>query len=162
VIACALETARGAGAATVCDPKLRNFFAYVGATVFKPNARELARAFDREVRAGDPSWMEAARSRLRCENLLVTLGEAGLALQRRDGTLLRVPTAARDVYDVSGAGDTVAAALAVALACGASVTEAALLANHAAGVEVGKAGVATVSPQELTEHARYLHEEFAG
>jgi bifunctional ADP-heptose synthase (sugar kinase/adenylyltransferase) len=65
------------------------------------------------------------------------------------GEHIRVPTVARSVYDVSGAGDTVTAVLAVALAAGASIIESAIIANHAAGIEVAKAGVATVSPDEL-------------
>ena len=74
-----------------------------------------------------------------------------MALATGDGGYLRVPTAAKSVYDVSGAGDTVTACLAVALSAGASVEEAAVLANHAAGIEVSKAGVATVSPDEMRE-----------
>jgi bifunctional ADP-heptose synthase (sugar kinase/adenylyltransferase) len=72
-----------------------------------------------------------------------------MVLLTADGEYLSIPTVARSVYDVSGAGDTVTAVLALALGAGATVTEAALLANHAAGIEVGKAGVATVSPDEL-------------
>ena len=159
VIEGTLGAAARSAVVTVCDPKVRNFFAYGGATVFKPNGRELVRALNGELQPDDPAWMERVRARLGCENLLVTLGEAGLALQPRGGALLRVPTAAREVFDVSGAGDTVAAALAVALGAGAAVAEAALLANHAAAIQVGKVGVATVAPEELTEHARNLHEE---
>jgi bifunctional ADP-heptose synthase (sugar kinase/adenylyltransferase) len=76
-----------------------------------------------------------------------------MALLTEDGEHLRIPTVARSVYDVSGAGDTVTAVLAVALAAGATITEAAILANHAAGIEVGKAGVATVSPRRAAGHA---------
>ncbi len=103
--------------------------------------------------------MEATRTRMGCANLLLTLGERGMALQTADGEYVRVPTAARAVYDVSGAGDTVTAMMAVALAAGATTREAALLANHAAAIEVGKAGVATVSPEELLEHARRFRDD---
>ena len=72
-----------------------------------------------------------------------------MALMSAQGDFFRVPTVARSVYDVSGAGDTVTAVIAVALAAGADIIEAASLANHAAGIEVGKAGVATVSADEL-------------
>ena len=161
VIRATLEAAETAGVPVVCDPKHRNFFEYRGATVFKPNARELESALGEPIDPDQVSWMEAARARLGCENLLVTLGEDGLALQTADGALLRVPTVARDVYDVSGAGDTVTATLAVAMAAGATPQEAALLANHAAAIEVGRARVATVSPGELSEHARRFHEELA-
>jgi D-glycero-beta-D-manno-heptose-7-phosphate kinase len=133
----------------VVDPKLRHFFDYAGATVFKPNQSELSAALRVPVEADDAKWLEEVRGQLGCEHLLVTLGEDGMALLTARGEHLRVPTVARSVYDVSGAGDTVTAVLAVALAAGASITEAAILANHAAGIEVGKAGVATVSPDEL-------------
>jgi D-glycero-beta-D-manno-heptose-7-phosphate kinase len=145
VIGAAVE----AGTPVVVDPKLRHFFDYRGATVFKPNQPELAAALRNPVQADDAAWLEEVRQQLGCAHLLVTLGEDGMALLTADGEHLRVPTVARSVYDVSGAGDTVTAVLAVALAAGASITEAAILANHAAGIEVGKAGVATVSPDEL-------------
>ena len=82
---------------------------------------------------------------------IVTLGEDGMALITEEEDYVRIPTVARSVYDVSGAGDTVTAVVAVALAAGATVPEAAILANHAAGIEVGKAGVASVSADELRE-----------
>lgn len=133
----------------VVDPKSRFFFDYRGATVFKPNLPELAAALREPVRYEDAEWMEATRSQLGCANLLLTLGEHGMSLITSAGEHLRVPTVARSVYDVSGAGDTVTAVVAVALGAGASVVEAAILANVAAGIEVGKAGVATVSAEEL-------------
>jgi len=157
VIREALETARRTGAPTVVDPKRRNFFEYAGATVFKPNSKELADALGEFIHPDDGDWMEATRRRLGCDNLLLTLGERGMALQTSRAEYVRVPTAARAVYDVSGAGDTVTATMAVALAAGATPAEAALLANHAAAIEVGKAGVATVSPDELMDHTREYH-----
>ena len=142
------------------DPKRLRFFEYGGATVFKPNSRELEDAVGDRIRFDDPEWMEAIRVRLDVENLLLTLGERGMALQSASEGFLRVPTVARDVYDVSGAGDTVTAVMSVGLAAGASPLEAAVLANHAAAVEVGKAGVATVSPDEiLKQQEAYLQEE---
>lgn len=149
VIDGAIAAAVAAGKPVVVDPKLRHFFDYRGATVFKPNQSELAAALRGPVSADDASWLDEVRRQLGCRHLLVTLGEDGMALLTEEGEHLRVPTVARSVYDVSGAGDTVTAVLAVALAAGASITEAAILANHAAGIEVGKAGVATVSPDEL-------------
>jgi bifunctional ADP-heptose synthase (sugar kinase/adenylyltransferase) len=98
--------------------------------------------------------MERTRRHLDCGHLLVTLGEDGMSLVTEEGDHLHVPAVARSVYDVSGAGDTVSAVLAVALAAGASIAEAAVLASHAAGIEVGKAGVATVSPEEILESIR--------
>lgn len=151
VIAAALEAARERDIPVVVDPKSRNFFAYGGATVFKPNLPELTAALRAPVQADDPEWMARVRGELGCTHLLVTLGEGGMALLSGAGEYLRIPTVARSVYDVSGAGDTVTAVLAAALGAGASIAEAAILANQAAGIEVGKAGVATVSPDELRE-----------
>lgn len=148
VIREALGAARTAGIPVVVDPKFRHVFEYAGATVLKPNAFELTSALGVPLRAGDDAWLEEARRRLGCEHLLVTLGEDGMALRSADRTH-RVATTARRVFDVSGAGDTVAAFLGVALGAGATVPEAAALANFAAGVEVGKPGVATVSPDEV-------------
>lgn len=149
VIRALVGAAVEAGLPVIVDPKMRYFFDYAGATVFKPNQSELSAALRAPVEPDDAGWLEEVRTQLGCEHLLVTLGEDGMALLTADGEHLRVPTVARSVYDVSGAGDTVTAVLAVALAAGASVTEAAIMANHAAGIEVGKAGVATVSPEEL-------------
>jgi D-beta-D-heptose 7-phosphate kinase/D-beta-D-heptose 1-phosphate adenosyltransferase len=103
--------------------------------------------------------MESVRARLDVENLLLTLGERGMALQSAESGYLRVPTVARDVYDVSGAGDTVTAVMTVGLAGGATPLESAVLANHAAAIEVGKAGVATVSPEEILVHQQALLEK---
>jgi rfaE bifunctional protein kinase chain/domain len=151
VISCALYGVRETGAPSVVDPKRLRFFDYDGATVFKPNSRELEDALGDHLQADDPVWMESVRERLDVQNLLLTLGERGMALQCREGGYLRVPTVARDVYDVSGAGDTVTAVMAVTLAVGGTPLEAAVIANHAAAVEVGKAGVATVSPDEIVQ-----------
>jgi D-beta-D-heptose 7-phosphate kinase/D-beta-D-heptose 1-phosphate adenosyltransferase len=158
VIDAALDAGRAAGIPVIVDPKSRSFFDYGGCTVFKPNLPELAAALRDRVHPDDPEWMEDARARLGCAHLLLTLGEGGMALATESGGYVRVPTVARSVYDVSGAGDTVVATVAVALAAGASVEEAALIANHAAGVEVGKAGVATVAPGELRAALR-SHQE---
>jgi rfaE bifunctional protein kinase chain/domain len=157
VIRAALTAAEQAGVPVVVDPKFRHIFEYRGATILKPNAFELTSALGVPLMASDDEWLEAARQRFGCEHLLVTLGEDGMALRSADGGTFRVATTARQVYDVSGAGDTVAACLGVALAAGASVREAAVLANLAAGVEVAKPGVATVSPDELRLAADAAH-----
>jgi len=81
--------------------------------------------------------------------LLITLGELGMLLCSRNAKPLHIPTIAQEVYDVSGAGDTVISAFTAAIAAGASPVEAALISNHAAGIVVGKVGTATVSPEEL-------------
>ena len=149
VIEAALDAARRHDIPVVVDPKALRFFEYRGATLFKPNRGELAHALRAPVQPEDPEWMERTRRHLECANLLVTLGEDGMALMTEAGEHVLVPTVARSVYDVSGAGDTVIAVCGLALAAGASAVEAAVLANHAAGVEVGKAGVSSVSPEEL-------------
>lgn len=151
VIRCALETAAERGIPSVVDPKFRYFFDYAGATVFKPNAVELGNALGGRIRPHDDAWLEDARQRVRAEHLLLTLGEDGMVLRSERDPCVRIPTVARQVYDVSGAGDTVTACLAVALAAGAGIAEAAVLANTAAGIEVGKPGVAVVTPDELRE-----------
>jgi D-glycero-beta-D-manno-heptose-7-phosphate kinase len=158
VISHTIRLARQAGKPIVVDPKFRSFYAYRGATVFKPNLVELSAVLRDDIHPDNAAWLSRIRSELGCDNLLVTLGEDGMALTTADNEYLRVPTVARSVYDVSGAGDTVIAALAVALAAGATVAEAAIVANHAAGIEVSKAGVATVSPDELREVVREFHE----
>ncbi|HYW32454.1 MAG TPA: PfkB family carbohydrate kinase [Gemmatimonas sp.] len=150
----------------VVDPKFRNFFAYRGATIFKPNRRELESALGAAVDLEQPEALPTTFERLGVEHLLLTLGEQGMALVSADGIVHRVPTTAREVYDVVGAGDTVTAYLATMLAAGATALEAAIIANYAAGVEVGKLGAATVTPAELLaaydEHMEHADAEHAG
>ena len=154
VIAAVLEAGRKHDLPVVVDPRRRRFFGFGGATLFKPNAKELADALGEPIRPDDAAWMEEVRGRVGAEHLLLTLGEHGMALKSADGEYARVPAVARSVYDVSGAGDTVTAVLALMLGAGASAVEAAVLANHAAALEVAKAGVATVSRSEILDHYR--------
>ncbi|HEV8123162.1 MAG TPA: D-glycero-beta-D-manno-heptose-7-phosphate kinase [Gemmatimonadales bacterium] len=149
LIAAALGGARRRGVPVVVDPKFRQFFEYSGATVFKPNRRELESALGAAVDLQHRDALPEALTRLKVDNLLVTLGSDGMVLVTKDGKTAHIPSIAREVYDVSGAGDTVTAWMGTALAAGASVMEGAILANYAAGVEVGKAGVATVSSEEV-------------
>jgi D-beta-D-heptose 7-phosphate kinase/D-beta-D-heptose 1-phosphate adenosyltransferase len=151
VIEEAIARARARGIPVVVDPKFRNFFSYRGATVFKPNRRELESALGAAVDLDHPEALPATLKRLEVENLLLTLGERGMALVDSQGAVHRVPTTAREVYDVVGAGDTVTAYLAAMLAAGGTPHEAAEAANFAAGVEVGKLGAQTVSPEEVLE-----------
>lgn len=146
----AIEAARRRAIPIVVDPKYHHFFEYRGATVFKPNRRELEAALGAEVNfTVDPGTLAAARERLGVDHLLVTLGAEGMVLSSPGTAPRHIPSRAREVFDVSGAGDTVTAWVAVALAAGATVDEAAYLANYAAGLEVAKAGVATVAPAEV-------------
>ena len=151
VIRRAMETARARKIPIIVDPKYRNFFEYRGATVFKPNRRELESALGAAVDLEHPKAIPGAIERLGVEHLLLTLGERGMMLASARGETGVVPTVAREVYDVVGAGDTVTAYLAVMLAAGATMREAAVIANFAAGVEVGKLGAATVSGEEVVE-----------
>ena len=149
LILAVMEIARRRGIPVVVDPKYRQFFEYAGATVFKPNRRELESALGAAVDLKNGNVLPDVLTRLKVDNLLVTLGAEGMLLVTKDGDLTQIPSIARQIFDVSGAGDTVTAWLGAALAAGATVREAAQLANYAAGVEVGKRGVATVSPEEV-------------
>ncbi len=133
------------------DPKLRNFNFYRPATLVTPNHHEALRMSDTEDHSDDGSHRAATviRNKLGCDAVLITRGDRGMMLLEADGEPVYVNTAAREVYDVTGAGDTVIAALAGALATGASMLEAAALANHAAGIVVGKVGTATATAAEL-------------
>jgi rfaE bifunctional protein kinase chain/domain len=159
VIRAALSAGKDSSIPTVVDPKRLRFFDFRAADVFKPNARELEDALGERLRPDDPDWMDQVRRRLACQTLLLTLGEAGMAVCAEEGGFLRIPTVAREVYDVSGAGDTVTAVMAVILAAGGTPLESAILANYAAAVEVGKAGVATVSPQEILSQQEMIAEK---
>jgi D-beta-D-heptose 7-phosphate kinase/D-beta-D-heptose 1-phosphate adenosyltransferase len=152
VIRAAIDAAKARHLPIVVDPKFKNFFAYRGATVFKPNRRELEAALGAAVDVDHPDALPATLQRLGVEHILLTLGDRGMALFSGDGSVARVPTMAREVYDVVGAGDTVIAYLASMMASGATVLEAAIIANIAAGIEVGKLGAATVSPLEVREY----------
>jgi rfaE bifunctional protein kinase chain/domain len=153
VIEYTLAAARKKGIPVVVDPKYRNFFSYKGATIFKPNRRELEAALGAAVDVEHPRTLPGLVEKLGVEAILLTLSERGMALIEKGATsakgVHRIPTTARDVYDVVGAGDTVTAYLAAMLASGATALEAAIIANFAAGVEVGKLGAATVTTAEV-------------
>jgi rfaE bifunctional protein kinase chain/domain len=143
----------------VClDPKIRHFAHYRPVSVITPNQLEAERASGIEIH-DEPSLTSAARrirEMLACPHVLITRGEQGMTLLGADDQAVHIPTTAREVYDVTGAGDTVIATLALALAAGAQMDEAAVIANHAAGVVVGKVGTATVSREELTQALQHL------
>jgi len=138
------------------DPKPKNVFFCKRATVITPNTTEASAASGIPI-TDLPSLKKAGKmllSKLQCDVLVITRGEEGMAIfeSRQDPFL--VPTVAKEVYDVTGAGDTVIGTMALALATGAGFRNAARLANYAAGVVVGKMGTATVSPEELAEVIR--------
>src|SRR5437764_7861381 len=151
VLDAVLPAAEVAGVLALVDPKIRNFDSYRPATLITPNHHEALRLTNSEDDTDD-GMARAARSireRVGCRSVLITRGERGMMLLGEDGEPVYVPTAAREVYDVTGAGDTVIATLAASLAAGATLVEAAMLANHAAGIVVGKVGTATASAEEL-------------
>jgi rfaE bifunctional protein kinase chain/domain len=134
----------------IVDPKIPHLDYYGGATLVTPNHHEAEAATHRPIRTDDDARTAGRdlRARVRSDAVLITRGEHGMWLSDREveGS---IPAEAREVSDVTGAGDTVAATLALALAAGGTFTEAALLANHAAGIVVGRFGAATVTPEEL-------------
>jgi D-beta-D-heptose 7-phosphate kinase/D-beta-D-heptose 1-phosphate adenosyltransferase len=140
------------GRPLVIDPKVEHFALYKGATVVTPNNFEAEEASGMEIK--DSKTLKKAgellKKRLGAEALLITRGEHGMSLFE-NGSETHIPTVAKEVFDVSGAGDTVIGVFALALGAGASFKEAATLANFAAGVVVGKIGTATLTQKELTE-----------
>ena len=146
-----IHVARAAGKPVVVDPKGNDFARYHDATLIKPNLKELAEATGMST-ANVDAQESAARvllERAGAEFLLVTRGQAGMLLVSKDGARAEFPALAQEVYDVSGAGDTVAAVLAASLGSGAGITEAVELANIAAGIVVGKVGTAVASRAEI-------------
>lgn len=144
-----VRRARRAGKIVMVDPKPSHPLKLKGMTAIKPNRTE---AYTYAGAGRDRSVQEVGEKLLRQwrpDHLLISLGEEGLALFESDRKEFRIPTVAREVADVSGAGDTLVAVFTLALAAGASAVEASIVANHAAGVVVGKVGTATVSPEEL-------------
>jgi D-beta-D-heptose 7-phosphate kinase/D-beta-D-heptose 1-phosphate adenosyltransferase len=148
-----IGAARAAARTVVVDPKDRDWDRYAGASLLKPNRRELAAATGMPV-GSEAEIVAAARHALErhgFDALLVSRSEDGVLLVEADGTVHGFATEAREVFDVSGAGDTMVATLAAALAAGATMPEAARLANVAAGIVVGKVGTAVVHAAELAE-----------
>jgi rfaE bifunctional protein kinase chain/domain len=148
-----LALARAHRCPVTVDPKFDHFLDYRGVAVFKPNRKEAESVLGFRVgtheevaRAG-----QALLEKLQAENVLITLGAEGMALFRRNAEAYHVPTRARSVHDVSGAGDTVIATLTAALAAGADILEAATLANIAAGLVVAEVGAVPVDKQKLLE-----------
>jgi rfaE bifunctional protein kinase chain/domain len=156
VIRQAVARAREAGVIVTVDPKFHNFFEYVDVTLFKPNVRELVHALGSLPAAARDleRVMRTLKERIRCRYLLLTRGEEGMSLLDDGGGMTTIPAIGRDVFDVSGAGDTVISTITLALAAGAGALEGAILANHAAGVGVRRSGVSTVTPAEILEDMR--------
>lgn len=143
--------ARRARVPVLVDPKVRRFALYRGVALVTPNQLEAEQASGVRIRT-DEDLREAGQKilrLLRCGATLITRGEHGMTLFEKDRKPVHLPTAAREVFDVTGAGDTVIATLGLAQAAGAPLVDAARLANHAAGIVVGKLGTATATPDEI-------------
>jgi D-beta-D-heptose 7-phosphate kinase / D-beta-D-heptose 1-phosphate adenosyltransferase len=136
----------------ILDPKRRDWTAYKGASILTPNRKELSEATGLPCETDEEVITAAGRARsITGGEILVTRSEKGMLFLSDEGQPFRLPTVAQEVFDVSGAGDTVVAVLATAAAAGAPIVDAIKLANHAAGIVVGKFGTATVSTKELEE-----------
>jgi D-beta-D-heptose 7-phosphate kinase / D-beta-D-heptose 1-phosphate adenosyltransferase len=154
VVSAAIAAARAGGKQVLVDPKSRSFLRYKGTTVLTPNRHELQNACGHEC-STDEQIIAGAREILAqgiCSTLVVTRGKDGMTIVSTDGAATHIKTQASEVYEVTGAGDTAVAALAVGLAGGAEIGEAVRLANMAAGIVVGKFGVATVTAAEIAAH----------
>lgn len=151
VIKAAIDTARGRGIPVTVDPKQENFFEYLGATVFKPNLREAEGALNRRLSTG--ADLERAGNdlllRLQAEHVLITRGAQGMSLFEHNQSAKHIPTRARTISDVSGAGDTVISTLTLGLVGGMTVEEAAHLATKAAGYVISQVGVVPVTREAL-------------
>ncbi len=151
-----LQLASSLGIPVAVDPKLKHFQAYAGVDIFKPNYKEL-QAVSGTVFSSDEAFFQAAlalRRELRIKNLIVTRSSLGMYIFSDDAAPRRIPTYAKEVFDPSGAGDTVISALTLALISGADIDLAAELANHAAGVVCGIKGTACVTPAQVLESYR--------
>ncbi len=146
-----LPLARRLRLPVLVDPKVGHFARYRRVTLVTPNQLEAEEATGQTIRSAADLLAVGRRllSMLGCGAALITRGEHGMSLFERARPAVHIPTAAREVFDVTGAGDTVIATLALALSAGAGFAEAAVLANYAAGVVVGKLGTAQATPDEL-------------
>jgi len=151
VVAATIAAARKAGKPVIVDPKGTDYSIYRGATVVTPNRAEAQAATGIEIHSDADAIAAATKIITECgiENVLLTRSQDGMTLVTGKGDAIHLPTEAREVFDVSGAGDTVVACLASAIAGGASLSDAARIANVAAGIVVGKIGTAVVYPDEL-------------
>lgn len=139
------------GKIVVVDPKFNHFFDYKNVTLIKPNKKEAEQVLGMKIqsRADIIHAGEKIKEKLQCRNVLITLSEQGMSLFDENGQVEFIPTTARKVHDVSGAGDTVISVLSVALAAGADVRQASILANFAAGIVCEEVGVVPIKPDAL-------------
>ncbi len=145
-----VELCRKKNKIVIIDPKPRHLDYYKGATLMTPNMKEAQEMFNITYEA-DGGIDEIGKYLLKKIDapVLITRGEQGMSLYEKDGKITNIPTKAKEVYDVTGAGDTVVATLTLSLASGANMTESAAIANYAAGIVVGKIGTSTTNVEEL-------------
>lgn len=145
-----------AGKILAVDPKVKNFPLFREVTIITPNHYEAAEATGRWIMS-EEDLMTVGRTllqRLQVQSVLITRGEKGMTLFQHNGEVIHIPTMAKEVYDVTGAGDTVISVLTLAMASGATAKEAAILSNIAAGIVVGEIGTATIKASELEDAVR--------
>lgn len=148
--------ALGAGKIISVDPKVKNFPLFQKVTIITPNHHEAGQAAGRWIQS-EEDLMEVGRQllqQLQCNAILITQGEKGMTLFQDSGEITNIPTMAQEVFDVTGAGDTVISVLTLALAVGADPKQAAVLSNCAAGIVVGEVGTATLKASELEDAMR--------
>jgi len=146
----------GAGKILAVDPKVKNLPLFHRVTIITPNHHEAAEAVGRWVR-NEEDLVAVGRmllQRLQVRSVLITRGEKGMTLFQENGEVTSIPTMAKEVFDVTGAGDTVISVVALAMAAGASAKEAAMLSNYAAGIVVGELGTVTVKASQLEDAVR--------
>ncbi len=147
----------GKGKILAVDPKVKNFPLFQKVTVITPNHHEAAQAAGRWIQT-EEDMVSVGRhllGQLQAQSVLITRGEKGMTLFEENGEITNIPAVAKEVFDVTGAGDTVISVLTLALSVGASLKEAAVLSNHAAGIVVGEVGTATLKASELEDAIRY-------
>jgi D-beta-D-heptose 7-phosphate kinase / D-beta-D-heptose 1-phosphate adenosyltransferase len=152
LVRAAIEHAARTGKRILVDPKRRDLSIYAGASILTPNRKELSEATGLPCETDDEAALAVAQAQSTCEaDVLLTRSEKGMSYFPRGGVPIHMPTVAQDVFDVSGAGDTVIAVLAAAVGANVPLLEGMRLANHAAGIVVSKVGTATVTRAELAE-----------
>ncbi|MEE9197694.1 MAG: D-glycero-beta-D-manno-heptose-7-phosphate kinase, partial [bacterium] len=159
IIQLTIAEARSHGKRVIVDPKGRRYESYRGSHIITPNIKEVEEATGISLDGEDDLRRAAAIlfEQVECENVLVTRGKEGMSLFHQDGSSVHIPTQARDVFDVTGAGDTAVAVFGLGVFAGAPLEEAARLANIGAGIVVGKVGTSVATKEEIVE---YLEEGY--
>ncbi len=145
-----MQTAKSKGKFVAVDPKYKNFFSYVGCTLFKPNFAEFSSNMKLIQKVDEQGKAEKLLKKLKAEYLILTKGEKGLSVyQKGVDESFNIPTFAKKVYDVSGAGDTVIAALVLSFICGVDIKQSAFIANHAASIACSQVGAVPIPLEKL-------------